>query len=305
MVLLSGIPGESPLEFIADELEKLNINFQIFSQRKMENLFIYYEINNGKMEGEISLGNKSYLLSEITGVYNRTFDFSQTPEYKNLDKHGFKFNEFLEVMNTFNNWLINTDARVLNQNLPMASNSSKLYQMLIIKEVGLQIPDSLVSNNIDSVLKYQKKNTEIIYKSASGVRSIVKKFNDSNNINLIENCPPLFQECLVGINYRVHIVGDKIFPTKINSEAVDYRYARKDNQKVILEEVNLPQEIENSCFELSRKLNLPLAGIDLMHTLNDEWFCFEVNPSPAFSYYENNTGQPIAEAIAKYLANMN
>jgi hypothetical protein len=27
-----------------------------------------------------------------------------------------------------------------------------------------------------------------------------------------------------------------------------------------------------------------------------------VNPSPAFSYYEAHTGQPIAQAIARYLA---
>ena len=31
-------------------------------------------------------------------------------------------------------------------------------------------------------------------------------------------------------------------------------------------------------------------------------YCFEVNPSPAFSYDEAHTGQPIAQAIARYLA---
>jgi hypothetical protein len=30
--------------------------------------------------------------------------------------------------------------------------------------------------------------------------------------------------------------------------------------------------------------------------------CFEVNPSPGFSYYEGHTGQPISAAIARYLA---
>jgi hypothetical protein len=31
-------------------------------------------------------------------------------------------------------------------------------------------------------------------------------------------------------------------------------------------------------------------------------FCFEVNPSPGYSYFEANTGQPIARAVARYLA---
>lgn len=50
-------------------------------------------------------------------------------------------------------------------------------------------------------------------------------------------------------------------------------------------------------------MNLPLAGIDLRRTPQDEWYCFEVNPSPAFSFYEQITGQPIARAVALLLAN--
>ena len=46
-------------------------------------------------------------------------------------------------------------------------------------------------------------------------------------------------------------------------------------------------------------------GIDLKITPDDEVYCFEVNPSPAFSYYESNTGQPISAAIARALTKAN
>jgi D-alanine-D-alanine ligase-like ATP-grasp enzyme len=39
----------------------------------------------------------------------------------------------------------------------------------------------------------------------------------------------------------------------------------------------------------------------LFKTEDGRWYCFEVNPSPGFSYFENLTGQPIAKAIATYL----
>ena len=55
---------------------------------------------------------------------------------------------------------------------------------------------------------------------------------------------------------------------------------------------------------LSQGLGLAFAGIDLKITPDNRVFCFEVNPSPAFSYYEANTGQPIARAVAHYLAGM-
>ena len=44
-----------------------------------------------------------------------------------------------------------------------------------------------------------------------------------------------------------------------------------------------------------------LAALDLRRTPDGEWYCFEVNPSPGFTYYESNTGQPIAAAIAGLL----
>jgi hypothetical protein len=47
------------------------------------------------------------------------------------------------------------------------------------------------------------------------------------------------------------------------------------------------------------------SGIDLKITPDDEVYCFEVNPSPAFSYYESNTGQPISAAIARALTKAN
>ncbi len=42
-------------------------------------------------------------------------------------------------------------------------------------------------------------------------------------------------------------------------------------------------------------------GIDLRCTPN-EWYCFEVNPSPAFTYYQEAAGHHIDEAIAELLA---
>ena len=36
-------------------------------------------------------------------------------------------------------------------------------------------------------------------------------------------------------------------------------------------------------------------------TRDGDWFCLEVNPSPAYTYYQEHTGQPIAEAIVDHL----
>jgi D-alanine-D-alanine ligase-like ATP-grasp enzyme len=43
------------------------------------------------------------------------------------------------------------------------------------------------------------------------------------------------------------------------------------------------------------------SGIDLKITPEGEVFCFEVNPSPGFNFYEVGTGQPISVALADLL----
>jgi hypothetical protein len=48
-------------------------------------------------------------------------------------------------------------------------------------------------------------------------------------------------------------------------------------------------------------MGLLVAGIDLRCTPEGQWFCFEVNPSPAFTYYQAVTHQPVDEAIAQLL----
>jgi glutathione synthase/RimK-type ligase-like ATP-grasp enzyme len=66
--------------------------------------------------------------------------------------------------------------------------------------------------------------------------------------------------------------------------------------------VELPEDIRLRCLEVSAALDLPLAGIDLLRDAEDRWWCFEVNPSPAYSCFEEPTGLPIAAALARWLA---
>lgn len=79
------------------------------------------------------------------------------------------------------------------------------------------------------------------------------------------------------------------------------RYASRQGRPAKIRPARLPKEIAARCRRLSAAVELYVAGIDLRRTPDDEWFCFEVNPSPGFTYYQEATGQPIAEAVARFL----
>jgi glutathione synthase/RimK-type ligase-like ATP-grasp enzyme len=104
-----------------------------------------------------------------------------------------------------------------------------------------------------------------------------------------------------GTDHRIHVVGDEVFACEVRSEADDYRYAWRQGAGVEIRPCDLPEECANHCRALAAAMNLVVAGVDLRRTPEDLWYCFEVNPSPGFTYYQVATKQPIDEAIARLL----
>src|SRR5437899_2630061 len=93
---------------------------------------------------------------------------------------------------------------------------------------GFEVPDTLITNDPDLVNEFRARYGRIIYKSMSGVRSIVQVFGDDDlkRLQNIRWCPTQFQAFVEGTDVRVHVVGEQVFATGICSEATDYRYAQ-------------------------------------------------------------------------------
>lgn len=193
---------------------------------------------------------------------------------------------------------------VINRVAGGMSNNSKPYQALLVHECGLLTPPTLVSNDAVAVQNFLEEwDGEVIYKSLSGVRSIVRRMSSAQleRLPLLRHGPAQFQALIRGENIRVHTVGDRIFATRVHSDTVDYRYASSEGGSVVMEPTELPAPVAEACVRLARKLDLELAGIDLMETPQGAYYCFEVNPAPGFLYYEQHTGQAISTAVAELL----
>lgn len=192
---------------------------------------------------------------------------------------------------------------VVNRMRGGASNNSKPYQALAIGKTGLSVPPTLVTSDAQAARAFHARHGDVIYKSASGVRSIVRRLGPDQlgRLELLCHGPAHLQAFVPGHNIRVHTVGEQIFATRIESDAVDYRYAHLDGATATLEPARIPAAVEAACLRLAEEFDLLFAGIDLKETPDGEFFCFEVNPCPGFLYYERHTGQPISTALAELL----
>ena len=286
---------------VREHLDAMDAKYLVFNQRQVADCDIRFEIARGQVSGELRLGRGIHPLHAFRAIYARLMDDRAMPELEGeppdspARQHSRGFHDAL------NHWMEVSPAVVVNRFVPMGSNSSKAYQTQIIQAQGFLIPPTLVTSEPDEVLAFRSRYGRVIYKSLSSVRSIVQQLDDAAlaRIERIRWCPTQFQAFVAGTNVRVHVIGERVYATAVDTEATDYRYAARQAGKAAeLREVKLSDELARRCIELARSIGLEFAGIDLKVTSDDEVYCFEVNPSPAFSYYENNTGQPIAQGLA-------
>lgn len=289
-----------------DQLQKLGVSQVVFKQRQFAGMEIEFEINSGRIRGRMQLDGQNFCLEDFTGIYNRLMDFQLLPELDHEPPNSLRRLHCQALHSTLTRWFEIAPARVLGRNSEIASNYSKTHQAQIIREHGFEIPETLITNDPGLVLDFRKNHKQVIYKSISCVRSIVQILEEVDLIRLdcIRWCPTLFQEYIEGDNIRVHTIGSQVFPTLIRTSSTDYRYSYLQGEQEKLKAITLSDELAERCLELSKALGIEFAGIDLKITPDNQVYCLEVNPGPAFSYYEYHTGQPIAHAVARYLAGM-
>ncbi len=301
-ILLWGLANDPPMAAVKEALDVLRAPYLFLDQREMAETRVTLTVGR-TIAGFVECAATRLSLAEITAFYLRPYDTRRLPtvaeagEDSQLWRHALQTDEILLA------WADFADALVINRPSSSASNNSKPYQATLIEAFGFAVPDSLITTDADTVLTFRSHHRDVIYKSISGVRSIVARFTDSDKSRLADVawCPTQFQEYVTGRDYRVHVIGDEVFACEVISEADDYRYASRGGMPVEIRRASLGSGVESRCRMLAAGLGLPVAGIDLRRTPSGRWYCFEVNPSPGFSYYEHATGQPLALSIARLL----
>ncbi len=304
MILVSGIVADEMTELMCARLQDMGLDHLLLDHLLVPGgVDVTWSIDGGDVDGFVMAQQRRVDLAEVSGVYARYAG------YRGRDRRGLDGLERdladaeyqLALMQLFD------VIPVLVVNRPMASlsNDSKLWQQQIANRLGFYTPRTLATTvPAEAAAFYAECGERVIYKSLSGVRSIVRRMtrDDLKRLPLLANCPTQFQEHVAGIDVRVHTVDAEVYATEIRSKASDYRYAGDQGEPRTMSAIDLPDDVAERCVDLARFMGLAVAGIDLRRTADGRWACFEVNPSPAFLFYERHTGQPISRAVARLLA---
>jgi RimK-like ATP-grasp domain len=301
VILLWGLPSDEPMAAVADELGAIGAPMAFLDQRRVLDTELELSIGEA-IGGRLRVGDDELDLAQVSAAYIRPYESLRVPAIQRAGADSVEAGHALSVEDALTSWLDVTPAFVVNRPSAMASNTSKPYQSELISRHGFATPTTLITTDRQAVVDFAAEHGRVIYKSISSTRSIVHQL-DISDVDRLEDvrwCPTQFQGYVNGEDVRVHVIGDEVYACVIESGSDDYRYASGEGAARI-RSCFLPDEVGVRCRGLARTLELPVAGIDLRHSPDGTWYCFEVNPAPGFSYFQKATAQPMGQAIARLL----
>ncbi|SFR14225.1 ATP-grasp domain-containing protein [Desulfoscipio geothermicus DSM 3669] len=197
---------------------------------------------------------------------------------------------------------------------------SKIRQLAVAQQIGLKIPDTLVSNNPSEVKRFfeELKGEMVVKPVRSGlVRGDVKDYviytskvsvEHLEKLDGLKFAPSIFQACIPKkYDIRVTVIGEKVFPVEIHSQSnpeavIDWR--KPQDVKLEHRVHDLPVEIKTKCLQLVKFYGIQFAAIDLVLSRDGKYYFLELNPNGQWAWIEQRTGIPLTESLVDLLVNL-
>ncbi len=270
---------------------------------------------------EVGISYRDTNLEKINSVwYRRWFSPMDRVTFESQlfsnQVQNYRSREFRSFTNVFFESI--SDKPSLGRNDFVNSANEKFRQMILAKKMGIQVPDSLITNSKLELKGFIEKYGKVITKGINNIGSFNP--NDSemystftsvlgnNDLGYIPDSffPSLFQEKIdKEIELRVFYFKRKFYSMAIFSQLdkqteVDFR---KYNVAIPNRNVpfKLPEEIESKLTKLMTEMEYDTGSIDLILTPAHEFIFLEVNPSGQFGMVSYPCNYHLEEMIADYL----
>jgi MvdD-like protein with pre-ATP grasp domain len=200
-----------------------------------------------------------------------------------------------------------SEALWVNNIVRDAAAAHKPWQLDQARQVGLTIPDTLITTDPEKVRAFwQARRGEVIYKpflqtfhSWRETRQL--KADQLAQLDSVRLAPVIFQSLIPGAaDLRVTVIGSEVFPAAVDLRKMEYKLDVRLNQQAY-ERHPLPPATTEKLLALMRRLGLEYGAIDLRLTPDGDYVFFEVNPAGQFLFVEHACQLPISAALAAHL----
>ncbi len=299
MICIFGEQNELMPAYVAWLAQKKSIDAVWLAESQLGEYWSYSFDDTSLFDGVLRVEGREYKFQDLKGAYVNLHPQPKIPYDIAIPQREREL--FLDLRRHNIRYLIDMlPCRVANRLSAGRSNNSKPFQMHLLAKAQFLVPPWIASNDPSKVDHFAKQFSDnVIVKSCSGLRSRVRKLDESMLQHLSEGTTPtIVQQYIKGRDVRIHTVGTKCFATTVISDTIDYRFDEGEKQYAT---ISVPESIKLLCSRFASGERLIIAGFDFKVTEDNKWYCLEMNPVPTFLPYEMETRQPIGATLLDYL----
>jgi hypothetical protein len=195
--------------------------------------------------------------------------------------------------------------RWMNYPAANALASRKLEQLTRAQQHGLTIPDTIVTQDAETLRSFFSKHKgEVIVKPMG--RAYIKRPDEENDSLIFTNpvrecdlqdltdlaqCPTLFQQAVrKESDIRITVVDADVHAIELIAKDDDGKQRcdirRYNMADVAYRVISLPEEVKAGLRRLINYYGLRFAAIDMAVTKDGQWFFFEINPNGQWAWLD-------------------
>lgn len=314
MILLVSNERDLTTDYIVLELKRRGLKYFRLNTEHFSEEQISFNPKNGEDGWVVKTPNNEIKFTEITAAYFRrpgTPNISK--EITDLSARNYCEKEWNNALGSALNSL---DKRWFNSPISIQYAENKPRQLAIAYDIGLSIPDTIITNDPEQAQTAFLNETNVV---AKPLREALLENNnderviftnkvdkiDKSNYSSIRLAPVIFQQKIKKhVDIRTTVIGDKVYSVEIHSQEhgetkVDWRRGARPD--LIHKQHTLPSEISDKCIQLVNKLQLRYGAIDFVLDENGNYWFLEVNPNGQWAWLENRVEIPLSQTIVDEL----
>ncbi len=243
--------------------------------------------------------------------WRRPQPFMVDPAVTDLNARRFALMECHEAVSGL--WLLLEHAAWMNHPLADERANRKVHQLDIARAIGLDTPDTLVTNDPDAARTFVDDHGDrgVIYKAFTATpeawrETRLLRDDEHGLLDAVRHAPVIFQSYIPAVHdLRIIVAGDTMHAAAIHSQETGYHVdCRMELSSARMTPETLPDEVAALLRTLMQRLDLRYGAIDMRRTPDGRYVFLEVNPAGQWRFVEQGTGQPITAAVTDALQSM-
>ncbi|WP_328492898.1 ATP-grasp ribosomal peptide maturase [Streptomyces sp. NBC_00414] len=209
--------------------------------------------------------------------------------------------------------LRSTDARWMNHPDAARRARHKPWQLSLAQRCGLPVPATLITTFPQAARDFADRFPDLVVKPVSGAhpqeppRAVpTSRVAPDTDFAAVAFGPTLLQRRVVKrADIRLTCVGDRMFAARktvapdADPDEVDVRFAASD---ALWQAVDTPSSVAAGVRSYLREAGLAFGAFDFAEDAEGMWWFLECNQSGQFGFIQIESDQPIAAAVAGWLA---